>query len=219
MTAPGESLAPNYLVDSHCHLDYGELAGDVEGVVNRAFEADVKLLLAINTRLAAFDALYDLIRPFKNVYCSVGVHPHEAEKEPDVELDALLEKAKFGKVIGIGETGLDYYYDHAPREMQRRNFRTHINAARQTGLPLIVHSREAEEDTMRLLEEGMEEGVFSGVIHCFTASREFARKALDLGLYISFSGILTFKNAKDIQETAGEIPLERILVETDAPYL
>ena len=208
-----------YIVDSHCHLNYKELQGDIKGVLERANAANVKTLLAINTKLAEFDDVYEIAMEHDNVFASVGVHPHEAENEPNVALESLLIRAAKPKCIAIGETGLDYYYDHAPRDWQKANFITHIMAARATKKPLIVHTRDAEEDTLEILTSEMEKGAFPAVIHCFTASAEFARKALDMGFYISLSGILTFKNAKDLQDIAKWLPLERILVETDAPYL
>jgi TatD DNase family protein len=207
------------IVDSHCHLNYGGLAEHLDDVVNRAHEADVGIMLAINTKIHEFDEVLQIANSYDGIYASVGVHPHEAASEPDVALATLLERAKHDKVIGIGETGLDYYYDKSPREQQKANFRTHIDAARDSGLPVIVHTRDAEDDTFEILAYGMAKGPYSGVIHCFTASRSFAEKALELGLYISFSGILTFKNAADIQEIAKSVPLDRVLVETDAPFL
>ena len=208
-----------YIVDSHCHLNYKELYGDIKGVLERAKEANVRTMLAINTKLAEFDEVYEIASAHDNVFASVGVHPHEAENEPNIALESLLIRAAKPKVIAIGETGLDYYYDHAPRDLQKANFFTHIQAARATKKPLIVHTRDAEEDTAEILTAEMKKGAFPAVIHCFTASADFAKTALDLGFYISLSGILTFKNAKELHEVAKNLPLERILVETDAPYL
>jgi TatD DNase family protein len=208
-----------YIVDSHCHLNYKELYGDVNAVIERATAADVRTLLAINTKLSEFDDVYEIAEANQNVFASVGVHPHEAENEPNVQIESLLIRAAKPKVIAIGETGLDYYYDHAPRELQKANFITHIQVARATKKPLIVHTRDAEEDTLEILKTEMGRGAFPAVIHCFTASQEFAKQALEMGFYISLSGILTFKNAKDLQEIAKWLPIERILVETDAPYL
>ncbi|MGD8326436.1 MAG: TatD family hydrolase [Sphingomonadales bacterium] len=207
------------LVDSHCHLNYGNLSDDLEGVLNRAKEAGVGTMLAINARLKEYEDVRAIAETHSHIWASAGIHPHEAEAEPDVELSALLERAAHTKTIGIGETGLDYYYEYAPREAQKSNFRTHIEASRETGLPLIVHTRDAEEDTVAILSEEMGKGAFPGVIHCFTASREFAEFALSIGFYISISGIVTFKSAHDLQETAKIIPLDRLLIETDAPYL
>lgn len=207
------------LVDSHCHLNYGNLSNDLEGVLKRASDANVGTMLAINARLKEYEDVRTIAEAHDNVWASVGVHPHEAENEPDVALEALLERAAHPKTIGIGETGLDYYYEHAPREAQIVNFLTHIEASRHTGLPLIVHTRDAEEDTMRIMADEMRKGPFPAVIHCFTASQELADFALEQGFYISLSGIVTFKSAADLQETAKTIPSDRLLVETDSPYL
>ncbi|MFZ5608639.1 MAG: TatD family hydrolase [Pseudomonadota bacterium] len=207
------------LVDSHCHLNYGAMKDDIAGVIARAEAAGVKTLLAINARLAEFEEVRAIAQGAPHVWASVGVHPHEAAAEPDIESAALLSRAAHPKVIGIGETGLDYYYEHAPRAMQQANFRAHIAAARDSGLPLIVHSRDAEDDTAAILREEMAKGAFAGVIHCFTASAALAHAALELGFYISLSGILTFKSAGDLQAIAADIPRDRLLVETDAPYL
>lgn len=207
------------LVDSHCHLNYKGLGDDLEGVLDRAEAAGVGAMLAINARLKEYDEVRAIAIQRDNLWCTVGVHPHEAEKEPDTELNAILDRAADPKVIGIGETGLDYYYEFAPREAQTVNFKTHTRAAQETGLPLVIHTREAEEDTKTLLTEAVAEAPVTGVLHCFTASRDLAEFALDLGLYISLSGIVTFNSAKDLQETAKHIPMDRLLVETDAPYL
>lgn len=209
----------SYLVDSHCHLNYKGLGDDLESLIQDCDARNVRFLLAINARIREFDEVLRIANQSDRIACSVGVHPHEAENEPDVSVEDLLERAKHPKVVAIGETGLDYYYDTAPRDLQKSNFRTHIKAARETGLPLIVHSRDAEDDTYNIMKEEMEEGAFKGVIHCFTASQDFAKKALSLGFYISLSGIVTFKNAKDLQDVAKTIPLDKLLVETDAPYL
>ncbi|MCH8203255.1 MAG: TatD family hydrolase [Proteobacteria bacterium] len=208
-----------YLVDSHCHLDFEGLIEDLDGVIARAREANVLRMLAINTRLSTFERLYGLAEGYPEICCSVGVHPHEAENEPDTGLEALLERAARPEVVAIGESGLDYYYDNAPRDQQQINFKTHIKAAQESGLPIIVHSREAEGDTLGLLEAGLAAAPYTGVIHCFTASQAFAEAALKMGFYISLSGIVTFKNAADIQATAKTLPMERLLVETDSPYL
>lgn len=209
------------LVDSHCHLGFPGLKEDLEGVVARARNAGVETLLAIDTRLEALSELIPLLDCYSNIFCSVGVHPHDAEMAPETDalVTALRDGAGHPKVVGIGETGLDYYYDNAPRSAQRRSFEAHVMAAQDCSLPIIVHTRDAEDDTYEILRAGMAERPFSGVIHCFTASQDFAEKALGLGLYISLSGIVTFKNARELQETARRIPLERLLVETDAPYL
>jgi TatD DNase family protein len=207
------------LVDSHCHLDYLERDGDIAPVVERALAAGVGTLVTICTKLSEFDRIEAIARRFPRVYCSVGVHPHEAGKEGQRTPERLIELAGHDKVVGIGETGLDYYYEHAPREAQRESFRAHIAAARETGLPLIVHARDADDDTVAMLEEEHAKGAFPGVIHCFTAGPELAHAALRIGFYISLAGIVTFKSAEDLRRTVAEVPLDRILVETDSPYL
>jgi len=205
--------------DSHCHLNYKGLVEDQQGVLARARAAGVTAMLNISTRRSEWDDVIGVAEREGDVWASVGIHPHEADSHPDVQAATLVERARHARVVGIGESGLDFYYDHSDRDRQRASFRAHIAAARETGLPIIVHTRDAEEDTAAILEEEMGKGAFTGVIHCFTASADFARKALDLGLFISLSGIVTFKNAKDLQDTARTIPLERLLVETDSPFL
>lgn len=212
-------MAAPLLVDSHCHLNYGTLVDDLPGVLSRAEGAGVGTMLTISTTLETFPEVLAIAEAHDNICCSVGGHPHHAEEEPDISAADLIALADHPKVVGIGETGLDYYYDTAPREAQKKNFIAHVEAARETGLPIIVHSRDAEEDTLEILKAGLEQGPYSGVIHCFTASQGFADAALELGFYISLSGIVTFKNAKDIQETTKTIPEDRLLVETDSPYL
>ncbi|MGH7002437.1 MAG: TatD family hydrolase [Alphaproteobacteria bacterium] len=207
------------LVDSHCHLDFSDFAPDRADLLVRARNAGVGIMVTICTRLSKFAEVRAIAESDPALYCSVGVHPHEAEKEGVGDPAPLLDLAAHPKVVGIGETGLDYFYKHSAPAAQDRSFRAHIAAARQSGLPLIVHARDADTDTMRILAEEHRLGPFPGVIHCFTASRTLAEHCVGLGLYISFSGILTFKNARDIQETAKALPLDRILVETDAPYL
>lgn len=206
-------------VDSHCHLNYEGLVEDQEGVLARARAAGVSAMLNISTRQSEWDAVIGTAEREPDVMASVGIHPHEADLHPDVETATLVARAAHPKVVGIGESGLDYYYDRSDRARQRKSFRAHIAAARETGLPIIVHTRDAEEDTHAILAEEMGKGAFPGVIHCFTASRDFAEKALGLGLYVSLSGIVTFKNAKDLQETAKAIPEDRLLIETDSPFL
>ena len=207
------------LVDSHCHLDYLEDGEELEAVVGRAHAAGVGTLVTICTRLSEFERVRAIAGRFEGVYCSAGVHPHDADAEGQGDPARLIALADDVKVIGIGETGLDYYYDNSAREAQRASFRSHIKAARETGLPLIVHSRDADADTVQILEGEAGEGAFPGVIHCFTAGRALAEAALDLGLYISLSGVITFKNADELRAIAKDLPLERILVETDSPYL
>jgi TatD DNase family protein len=207
------------LVDSHCHLDFPDFARDRADVLARARNAGVGVMVTIGTKLSRFAEVRAIAESDPAIYCSVGVHPHEAEKEGVGDAAPLLAAAEHPKVVGIGETGLDYYYKHSAPAAQARSFRAHIAAARASGLPLIVHARDADVDTIRILADEHRAGAYPGVIHCFTASRELAEHAVALGLYVSFSGILTFKNARDIQETAKALPLERILIETDAPYL
>lgn len=207
------------VVDSHCHLDYPGLAEDLAGVIARAEGAGVRLMLSIGTRVKKFDQVLALAEQYENVFCTVGTHPHNAAEEPDVTADDLVRLARHPKVVGIGEAGLDYHYDLSPRDQQARSFRTHIEAARRTGLPLVIHSRNAEADTAAILEEEMRKGVFKPLLHCFSSRAELARRGLKLGAYVSLSGILTYKNAEDIRETAREVPMDRLLVETDAPYL
>jgi TatD DNase family protein len=205
------------LIDSHCHLDYFPEA-ELPGVLARAEAAGVGLLLTISTKLELFPKVLAIAERHNHVYCSVGVHPHEAG-DSETTVERLLELARHPKVVGIGETGLDYHYLHSPAERQRQSFLVHIAAARRSGLPLIVHSREADDDTARMLTEEMGKGAFRGLLHCFTASRALARQAIGQGFYISLSGIVTFKNADDLRRIAETVPPERLLIETDAPYL
>ncbi|PCI43886.1 MAG: LuxR family transcriptional regulator [Alphaproteobacteria bacterium] len=207
------------IVDSHCHLNYGSMMEDMDGVMARARKAGVETMLAINARLSEYDAVLAVAEKYDHVFATVGSHPHEAEKEPDVQATELIEKARHKKVVGIGESGLDFFYEYAPRDLQEANFRAHIAAARETGLPLIVHAREADDACIGILRDEMGKGAYPAVIHCFTASRAFAKASLELGFYISISGIVTFNSAKDLQQTAKIIPLDRLLIETDAPYL
>jgi TatD DNase family protein len=207
------------LVDSHCHLDFPEFAPEIAQVVARAEAAGVGICVTIGTKLAGAERVREIATEFPGVFCSVGIHPHEAAAETLASEAPLLELASHRKVVGIGETGLDYYYEHSPREAQIANFRAHIRAARDLGLPLIVHTRDAEDDTIAILREEMEEGAFAGLIHCFTGTAQLAQAALDMGLYISASGILTFKKADALRDVLRDVPLERLLVETDAPYL
>lgn len=207
------------LVDSHCHLDFPDFAEELNAVVDRAHEAGVGLMLTICTHLSRFERVLAVAERFDSVYCTVGIHPHEAGSEEEATVDRLVDLARHPKVVGFGETGLDYFYEHSPREAQQRSFRTHIRAARAAGLPVIVHTREAEDDTRRILREEMEEGVFTGLIHCFSSSLQLAEDAVNMGLYISLSGIVTFKKAEELRATVATLPLDRLLVETDAPYL
>ena len=206
-------------VDSHCHLNYKGLVEDQQGVLERARAAGVSAFLNISTRASEWDEVIGLAETEADVMASVGIHPHEADIHPDVETDTLVERARHPRVIGIGETGLDYYYDRSDRERQRESFRSHIAAARETQLPLIVHTRDAEDDTYATLADEMGKGRYPALIHCFTASQDFADRVLALGLYVSISGIVTFKNARDLQEVAKTVPSDRLLIETDAPFL
>ena len=207
------------LVDSHCHLDFKEFDDDRDDVLARAKAAGVELMVTISTKITEAEKIIKLSETSEALVCSVGVHPHEAGREPETNAAQLVALAKHEKVVGIGETGLDYFYEHSPRDAQQRNFRAHIEASRKSRLPLIVHARDADEDTADILEDEMGKGEYPGLIHCFTAGPELARRALGIGFYISISGIATFKNATDLRETIKAVPFERLLVETDAPFL
>jgi TatD DNase family protein len=211
--------AQPFLVDSHCHLDFPELSGDADGVLARAQSAGVGHLLTIGTKITKFDGVLAMAERFENVSCSVGIHPHEAGVEPAMDVGKLMDLANHPKVVAFGETGLDFFYEHSPREDQERSFRVHIAAAREADLPIIIHTRDADPEMAAILEDEMGKGAFKGVIHCFSSGPELAEKALDLGLYISFSGIVTFKKAVELRAVAKSVPLDRILVETDSPYL
>jgi TatD DNase family protein len=206
-------------IDSHCHLNYKGLVEDQAAVLARAREAGVKGMLNISTRESEWDDVLGVAEREADVWASVGIHPHEADGHAHIDTAKLIARAAHPRVVAIGETGLDYYYDHSDRDQQRASFRAHIAAARDTQLPLIVHTRDAEADTAEILAEEMGKGAFPGVIHCFTASQDFAEKALALGLYISISGIVTFKNAKDLQASTALVPEDRLLIETDSPFL
>jgi TatD DNase family protein len=207
------------LVDSHCHLDFPELAADEPGVLARAREQGVGAMLTISTRLDTFPAVRAIAERHANIWCSVGIHPHEAGEQGQGATDWLIAEARHPKVIGIGETGLDFYYDHSPRPEQERSFRTHIEAACESGLPLIVHTRDADARTAEILASETRSGQLTGLIHCFSSGIELAEKAMEIGFYISISGIVTFKAADALRAVVRSVPLERLLVETDAPYL
>nr|WP_298896397.1 TatD family hydrolase [uncultured Altererythrobacter sp.] len=207
------------LVDSHCHLEYKGLVEDQAGVLARAREAGVGQFLNISTRRSEWDQVVGTAEREADVWASVGIHPHEADQHADLGRDVLLDATKNPRVIAIGETGLDYYYDHSDHETQQDLFRMHIGVSRETSLPLIIHTRDAEEDTLEILEDELGKEAFPALIHCFTASSDFGRRVLEMGLTISLSGIVTFKNAKKLQEIAKEIPRDRLLVETDSPFL
>ena len=207
------------LVDSHCHLDFPDFDGELDDVVCRAHEAGIGHMLTICTRVTKFDAVRVIAEKYDNVFCTVGVHPHNAEDEPEVTAEHLIRLAEHPKVVGFGETGLDFHYDNSPRDVQERSFRAHIRAARETGLPLVVHNRDSDADMARILNEEHEKGTFPGLIHCFGGGRVLADSVLGIGFFISFSGIVTFKKADDLRQIAGAVPVDRILVETDSPYL
>lgn len=207
------------LADSHCHLNYKGLAEDQQAVLERARARGVTAMLNIATRESEWDDVLATAEREDDVWATVGIHPHEADQHAHIDTAKLVARAQHRRVVGIGESGLDYYYDHSDRERQQVSFRAHIAAARETQLPIIVHTRDAEDDTAAILRDEMGKGAYPGVIHCFTASGAFADIALDLGFMISISGIVTFKNAKDLQETAARLPLDRLLIETDAPFL
>lgn len=207
------------LADSHCHLNYPGLVEDQAAVLARARARGVTAMLNIATREREWDAVIATAEANADVWATVGIHPHEADEHPAVDGERLAARAAHPRVVGLGETGLDYHYDRSDRHRQRDSFRAHIAAARETGLPIVVHTRDAEDDTAAILEDEMGRGSYRGVIHCFTSSAAFADKALALDFYISISGIVTFRNARELQETAARLPLDRLLVETDAPFL
>jgi TatD DNase family protein len=207
------------LIDSHCHLDFPDLGRELGAVLDRARGAGVGLIVTISTRVRRFDQLKTIVEAHPGVFCSIGTHPHNAAEEPDVTVEELIEIARHPKVVAIGEAGLDYHYDHSPRDVQAKSFRTHIAAARETGLPLVIHAREADEDIANILEEESAKGAFPFVLHCFTSGPDLARRGLALGGYVSFSGVVTFKNAGALRDIALAVPPDRLLVETDAPYL
>ncbi|MDF1585958.1 TatD family hydrolase [Marinimicrococcus flavescens] len=207
------------IVDSHCHLDYDGLAEDEAAVVARAVEAGVGLMVTIGTTRAGWAKALGVAERHPEVLCALGIHPHHAGEQGLDDPAPLIEAARHPRVVGIGESGLDYFYDYGPRERQAASFRTHIRAARETGLPLVVHTREAEEDTIAILEDEMVKGAFTGVIHCYSSSRWLAERAVAMGLYLGIGGILTFKKSEAIRATVADMPLDRLLLETDAPYL
>jgi TatD DNase family protein len=207
------------LIDSHCHLDFPDFADERDAVVARAGEAGVTHMVTISTRVRRHAEVLAIAERYANVYCSVGTHPHNAHEELDIGTDELVARTAHPKVVAIGEAGLDYFYDHSPRDAQEQGFRAHVAAARATGLPLVIHSREADADMARILEEEMGKGPFPAVLHCFTGGRDLATRAIALGLSISFTGILTFKKSEELRAIAATLPADRVLVETDSPYL
>lgn len=207
------------LIDSHCHLDHADFAGEIDAVVARAHEAGVAAMLSISTTLRDFPRVLEIAERNNGVFCTVGVHPHEAATEATVTTADLVRLAAHPKVVGIGECGLDFFYNRSPQDVQKLVFRAHVRAARETGLPLVVHTRDADDAMAAILTEEQAEGHFSGVLHCFSSGPALAQTAIRLGLYISFSGIVTFKKSESLRVIARELPLDRLLVETDAPYL
>jgi TatD DNase family protein len=207
------------LVDSHCHLDFPDFADDLDGIVARAELAGIGRIVTISTRVRRIDALLKIAEKYPKVYCSVGTHPHQADEEDGIPAEELIALTGHPKVVALGEAGLDYFYQHGSREAQERGFRSHIAAARATNLPLVIHTREADEDCERILTEEVAGGPFRAVLHCYTGGRKLAMKAIELGLSISFTGILTFKKSEELRALAAELPADRIMVETDAPYL
>ncbi len=207
------------LIDSHCHLDFPELAAERAAVLERARAAGVGRMITISTSVAKYDAYREIAEAHDNVWFTAGTHPHRAHEEPDTTVEQLVGLARHPRCIGIGEAGLDYHYDKSPRDIAERVFRVHIAAARETGLPLVIHSRDADDDMARILRDEMGKGAFRALLHCFTSSRALAMTGLELGLSISFSGVLTFKNSDDLRAIARDVPIDRALVETDAPFL
>lgn len=206
-------------VDSHCHLDFPELAADRDGLIARAVEAGLQSMVTISTRVRRFDQIRAIAKAHDGIWCSVGTHPHNAHEELDVTAEDLVRLAAHPRVIAIGEAGLDYHYDNSPREAQEQGFRTHIAASRISGLPLVIHAREADDRVAEILTDEMEKGAFPAVLHCFTGSEMLAIRGIELGLYVSFSGIVTYRSAQNLRDIAAKLPANRILVETDAPYL
>jgi TatD DNase family protein len=207
------------LVDSHCHLDFPDFSAELDAVVERAQAAGIGRIVTISTRLRRHAQVLAIAEAFPQVFCSVGTHPHHAHEELDISAADLIERAQHPKVVAIGEAGLDYHYDSSPREAQEQSFRQHIAAARETGLPLVIHSRDCDADMARILADESGKGAFPAVLHCFTGGRDLAMRAIELGHYVSFTGILTFKNSAALRDIARDLPADRILVETDAPYL
>jgi TatD DNase family protein len=207
------------LIDSHCHLDFQDFAPERDAVVARAQAAGLARMITISTRVDAFASISAIADAYEPVYCTVGTHPLEASRDPEVSVEQLIAHASHPKCVGLGEAGLDYHYDVAPRDVAHRVFRTHIEAARQTGLPLVIHSRDADDDMAAILADEMGKGAFKALLHCFTSSAKLAEAGIELGLSISFSGVLTFKKSDELRAIAGKVPLDRLLVETDAPFL
>ncbi len=207
------------LVDSHCHLDFPDFAAELDAVVERARDAGIGRMVTICTRVRKFPQVLAVAEKYPDIFCSVGTHPHNAHEELDIGAAALIKLTQHPKVVALGEAGLDYHYDKSPRDAQTQGFRQHVAAARETGLPLVIHAREADADMSRILEEETGKGAFPAVLHCYTGGRDLAFRAMELGLHMGFTGILTFKNGQDLRAIAKDLPAERILVETDSPYL
>jgi TatD DNase family protein len=207
------------LVDSHCHLDFPDFADDLDAIIARAEAAGIGRVVTISTRVRRLSGLLDIAARFPNVYCSVGTHPHHADEEDGITAEELIDLTQHPKIVALGEAGLDYFYKNGSPQAQERGFRAHIAAARATGLPLVIHTRDADDDCKRILEDEVARGPFKAVLHCYTGGRDLAMRAIELGLSISFTGILTFKNSQAIRDIAAELPADRIMVETDAPYL
>lgn len=207
------------LIDSHCHLDFPDFSAERDAIVERARAAGLARMITISTRTDEFEKIKAIAEAYEDVFCTVGTHPHHAHEEAEASKDRLVALARHRKCVGIGEAGLDYHYDKAPRDLAARVFRTHIAAARDSGLPIVIHARDADSDVAAILRDEMEKGVFKGLLHCFTASAFLAETALSLGLFISFSGVVTFKNSEGLRDIARTVPMDRLLVETDAPFL
>ncbi len=207
------------LVDHHCHLDFPQLAADREGIVARAREAGVGVMVTISTRIRRLPTLLDICAAHDNIYCSVGTHPHNADEERGIMADEIVRLSEHPKVVAIGEAGLDYFYKRSSPEAQAEGFRQHIAAARRSGLPLEIHTRDADDDTLAILEDEHAKGVFPAILHCYTGGPKLAKRAVQLGLYVSFTGVVTFKKSEALRDIACDVPLDRLLVETDAPYL
>jgi TatD DNase family protein len=207
------------LVDSHCHLEYDNFTEEGSAVIDRAAAVGVGVCVTIGTKLSTFPKTLAVAERYDNVWCTVGVHPHDAANEPLTDTTSLIEVANHPKVIGIGETGLDYYYDHSPRAEQATNFLVHIDASQETGLPLVIHTRDAEDDTIAILDEKMKKVPFGAVLHCFSGTAKLAEAGLRMGMYLSASGVITFKKADELRAVFRDVPLDRLLVETDSPYL
>jgi len=207
------------LIDTHCHLDFPDFEAERDAIVARAREAGVEQMITISTRVKRFETILSIAEAYPNVFCSVGTHPHNADEELDITTEDLVRLSAHPKVVAIGEAGLDYFYDNAPRDAQAEGLRRHIAAARETGLPLVIHSRSADEDMAAILTEETGKGVFPFLLHCFSSGPDLARIGVELGGYVSFSGILTFPKSEELREIAKTVPHDRMIVETDAPYL